>query len=159
MRVIGIDPGIERTGFAVMEMRGGKFTLLDCGCIFTDKKFPFAQRLNNIANDLELILRKWKPSAASMEEVFFSKNVKTAIKVSHSRGVILEMLEDHGIPIREFNPSHIKLAVTGHGKAEKSQIKKMLQYLLGINLKSDDASDAIACSICLLTTNETLERR
>ncbi|MEK7524013.1 MAG: crossover junction endodeoxyribonuclease RuvC [Patescibacteria group bacterium] len=153
MRVIGIDPGIERTGFAILEMQPqGKFKLLDFGRIFTDKKNPFPHRLRSIADDLKVILKQWKPDAAAIEEVFFSKNVRTAIKVSHARGVILEVLEECGVPTRELNPSHIKLSVAGDGRADKLQIRKMLQYLLAVDVKSDDTADAIACGICFLTT-------
>jgi crossover junction endodeoxyribonuclease RuvC len=149
MKVVGIDPGIERTGFAVIEILGNKTKLLDCGCIFTDKKLPFQKRLNDLANDLKTIFKQWKPTCAGLEQIFFSKNVKTAMKVSHARGVIMEVLEEHGITTHEFNPGHIKMAVTGDSRADKLQIKKMLQYTLGISLKSDDTADAIACGICL----------
>lgn len=152
MRIIGIDPGIERTGFAILEKRNGKINLLDFGCIKTDKSLPFSNRLNLLSCDLKTILKQWKPSGAGIEQIFFSKNIKTAMKVAHARGVILETLEEHGIPTREFNPSHIKLSVTGDARADKLQIKKMLQYMLNLNLKSDDAADAIACGICMLTT-------
>lgn len=155
MRIIGIDPGIERTGFAVLEMgkRGGKIKVLDVGCIMTNKKNPFSYRLNLLATDLKTILRQWKPDGAGIEQVFFSKNVKTAITVSHARGVILEVLEEHGIPIEEFNPMHVKMAVTGDSKADKLQMKKMVQYLTGVSVKNDDMADAIACGIALLTTD------
>lgn len=157
MRVIGIDPGIERTGFAILEMTaGGKIKLSDFGCIITDKKHPFSNRLLSLAHDLKTILRQWKPAAAGLEEIFFSKNVKTAIKVSHARGVILEVLEEHSIPVLELNPSHIKISVTGDSKADKFQVKKMLQCTLGISPKNDDAADAIACGICMLTTKKYL---
>lgn len=159
MRAIGIDPGIERTGFAVLEQAGSKFNLLDCGCILTDKSMPFSRRLIDIASDLKQILKKWKPGGAAVEEIFFSKNVKTAIKVSHARGVILEVLEEYGIPIFEFNPSHIKLSATGDAKASKQQVKKMVQYLLPINIKNDDTLDAIASAMCLLTTNQNLIKK
>lgn len=150
MRIIGIDPGIERTGFAILEMQNRKIALLDCGLILTEKKHPFSFRLNLLANDLRGILRQWKPAAAGLEQIFFSKNVKTAMRVSHARGVILEVLEESGIPVQELNPSHIKIAVTGDGRADKLQMKKMLPYLIPVNLKSDDTIDAIACGICLL---------
>lgn len=152
---MGIDPGIERTGFAILEVIGGKTHLLDFGRILTDKKDPFSHRLNTLACDLKKLLKKWRPAAAGLEEVFFSKNVKTAIKVSHARGVILETLEEHGIAIYEFNPAHVKMAVTGDGRADKFQIKKMVKYLLGVDLKRDDTADAIACGLMLtqLTTN------
>lgn len=154
MHVLGIDPGIERTGFAVLEMKPrGAFSVLDFGCILTDKKLPTAARLQSLAQDLKEIVSKWKPVAAGIEQVFFSKNVKTAMKVSHARGVIMETLEDHGVSIFEFNPSHIKMAVCGHGRADKHEVKKMIQYTLGIHLKNDDTADAIACGICLVTTH------
>lgn len=157
MRIIGIDPGIERTGFAVLETnhRNGKIMLKDYGCIMTESCSPFSHRLACLASDLKTILRRWKPDAAGIEQIFFSKNVKTAMKVSHARGVILEVLEEHSVPVQEFNPAHIKLSVTGDSKADKLQIKKMLQYMLGASLKNDDAADAIACGICLLTTQNS----
>lgn len=152
MRIIGIDPGIERTGFAVLEMSGKNMLLLDCGCIKTSSKLPFPTRLNILANDLKSVLKEWKPAAAGLEHIYFSKNVKTAMKVSHARGVIAEVLEEYGIHITEFNPAHIKLAVAGDAKADKLQIRKMLQCTLGIDIEQDDTADAIACAICLLTT-------
>lgn len=152
MRVIGIDPGIEKTGFAILETARGKFSVLDLGCIMTSSKSPFSNRLVSLASDLKRILRQWKPASAGIEELFFSKNIKTAMKVSHARGVIMETLEDQGIPIIEFKPQHIKIAVTGCGRADKYQVKKMIQCLLGLNLKNDDTADAVACAICLLST-------
>lgn len=149
MRVIGIDPGIEKTGFAILEQQNGILHFLDGGCIFTNKKDAFSYRLHALALDLKKLLRQWKPTAAGLEEIFFSKNVKTAIKVSHARGVILETLEAYEIPVVAFNPAHVKIAVTGDGKADKKQIQKMIQYLLGIKLRNDDTADAMACGICL----------
>lgn len=154
MRVIGIDPGIERTGFAVLEMTGGKTQLKDFGCILTDRKNPFSHRLNTLAGDLKRLIKKWKPDCAGLEEIFFSKNVKTAIKVAHARGVILETLEEHGITVYEFNPSHVKMSVTGDGKADKLQVKKMVKYLLGVDLKNDDTADAIACGLAVLVKHK-----
>ena len=152
MRIIGIDPGIERTGFAVLETDKGKMRVLDYGRIITDRKLPFSNRLSCLATDLAGILRQWKPVAAGLEQVFFSKNVKTAMKVSHARGVIMEVLEEHGVAVHELNPSHIKIAVTGDARADKLQVKKMLQYTLGMDIRSDDAADAVAAGICMLTT-------
>lgn len=151
MRVIGIDPGIERTGFAILEMRGGKPALLDCGLILTEKRHPFSHRLTLLADDLKKILRQWKPASAALEQVFFSKNVKTAMRVSHARGVILEILEEFGVPVKELNPSHVKMAVTGDGRADKLQMRKMMPHLLNIEIKSDDVVDAIACGIYRLS--------
>lgn len=155
MRIIGLDPGIEKTGFAILEIVQGRLSLLDCGCITTNKKDNFSHRLNTLALDLKKIIRAWHPTRAALEQVFFSKNVKTALKVSHARGVIMELLEEHEVPIVEFNPSHIKIAVTGYGKADKIQIQKMIQYMLGISVTNDDTADAIACGITLLTTQRS----
>lgn len=152
MRVIGIDPGIEKIGFAILEMQNGKLKILDCGLIMTDKRQAFSHRLNLLALDLKKLIKKWNPAKAGLEEIFFSKNIKTAIKVAHARGVILETLEEHGVAVKEFNPSRVKSAVTGDSRADKLQIRKMLQYILGIDIKQDDAADAIACGICLLST-------
>lgn len=159
MRIIGIDPGIERTGFAILELVGEKIVVLDAGCIMTDKKLQFSHRLSLLSTDLKMLLRQWKPVAAGVEQIFFSKNVKTAMKVSHARGVILETLEEHGVPVQEFNPGHIKVAVTGDGKADKKQVQKMLQYIVGMVPRSDDAADAIACGVCLLSTHETFNTK
>lgn len=155
MRVIGIDPGIEKTGFAILEKEQGKIQLLDFGCLITDKKYPFPNRLYTLVQDLKMILKQWVPLAAGLEEIFFSKNVKTAIKVAHARGVILEVLEEYGIFVKTFNPSHIKLAVTGDAKADKKQMQKMIHYLMGIALQNDDTVDAIACGIAFLNTHDT----
>lgn len=153
MHVIGIDPGIERTGFAILETRTNNgFALLECGRILTDKKMPLAARLNIVADDLRAILKQWKPQTAALEQVFFSRNVKTAITVSHARGVILELLEEHGIAVREFNPGEIKLAVTGDGRADKLQMRKMINMLLKQDIRHDDTVDAVAAGICLLQT-------
>lgn len=152
MRILGIDPGIEKTGFAVLENENGKIVLCDCGYINTSRRDPFSVRLNTLAGDLKNIIKKWKPTVAGLEKIFFAKNVKTAINVSHARGVILELLEEQAITVFEFNPGQIKSAVTGDGRADKSQIKKMVQCLLGVSLKNDDTADAIACGICLLNS-------
>lgn len=156
MRLLGIDPGIERTGFAILEVSHGEPKLLDAGCIRTSKEHTKTERLHTIAQDLSAIIRQWKPTAAGVEIVFFSKNVKTAITVSHARGVILEVLERHRVAVHEFNPSHIKMAVTGNGRADKLQIQRMLQYLLNVEVKSDDTADAIACSLCLMNSLNNL---
>lgn len=148
MRVIGIDPGIERTGFAILEVSKKGTEILDCGRIRTDKKNPLSQRLQTLASDFRSILREWKPAAAAIEQIFFSKNVKTAMTVSHARGVILEILEEHGVPVQEFNPGQVKIAVTGDGRADKLQMRKMIGYLLKRDLKHDDTVDAIACGLC-----------
>lgn len=155
MIIAGIDPGVEKTGFGIIEYERGKASLLDCGCIKTSKKQSLPSRLSEIANDAKDLMLKHRPDAAVFEEVFFSKNVKTAIKVSHSRGVLMEALNDLGIPVYELNPMQIKMSVTGYGRAEKSQIKKMVKTLLNIaqDIRSDDAADALACALAFIGIN------
>jgi len=149
MRIMGIDPGIERTGFAILDDSNGTIKLLDFGCIKTSKILTLSERLLILSQDLQNIILEWKPEIAGIEELFFSKNVKTALTVSHARGVILAVCEEQRIPIHTFNPGTIKSTVTGDGRADKSQIQKMLQLTFGICPKSDDAADAIACVLCL----------
>lgn len=149
MVVLGIDPGIHRTGFGVLQFEGKEPKLLDFGCIVTEPKANFSLRLTTLAADFSSLLIKWRPSVAILEEIFFSKNVKTAMRVSHARGVILELLEDFGIPVQEVKPQSVKLALTGYGKADKPQMKKMITLLLGLEKipSSDDAVDALACAL------------
>ncbi len=149
MVVLGIDPGVHKTGFGVVKFDGGNMMPLDFGCIITDAKMNFSSRLATLAADFSQILLKWRPDAAIIEELFFSKNVKTAMKVSHARGVIMELLEDFGIPIEEVKPQTVKLTLTGFGKADKLQMKKMITLLLKLKTEpsSDDAVDALACAL------------
>lgn len=149
MRILGIDPGIERMGFAVLDVHNGKMKLLDCGVVKTSKDLTLAERLAILAHDLSEVVAQWKPETAGVEELFFSKNVKTAITVAHARGVILLTLAQHNIPIRSFNPLIVKEAICGDTKADKKQMAKMVQYELGIKLKNDDTVDAIAMALCM----------
>lgn len=149
MRVIGIDPGIEKTGFAIVDHSGRTPVVLDCGCIKTSKKSSMPERLVQIAHDLNEVLTQWKPRAAGIEQLFFSKNVKTALTVAHARGVILATLAKHNLRIAELNPGTVKNAMTGDAKANKKQMQKMLQYTTGIQLKNDDTIDAVCIALCL----------
>jgi len=151
MRIIGIDPGTATTGFSILESVGGKSKLLDYGCILTPAGLPHTTRLNQIAQDMTELLKKWKPKKASVEKLFFQKNVKTAMAVAEARGVILQKLTEHGIHSHEFTPNEIKQSVCGHARADKKMVQEMVKMLLGLKTipKPDDAADAIAASICL----------
>lgn len=151
MRIIGIDPGTAITGFSIIEREKGEIKLLDYGCIRTSSSLSPATRLNQIAQDLETILKQWKPQLASVEKLFFNKNVKTAMSVSQARGVILQKLIENKVEENEFTPMQIKAAVCGHGKADKKMVQKMVQVILRLkNIpKPDDAADAIAAALCL----------
>lgn len=150
MRILGIDPGTATVGFGVIDVHGRDTSVVDFGHISTAKETPPAKRLDEIATDLAHLCQKWSPTVCAVEELFFSKNVKTAIRVAEARGVILQTLSRAGYPVFEYNPLQIKLAITGHGKADKKQVQKMVTCLLRLESvpKPDDAADALAVALC-----------
>lgn len=150
MIILGIDPGTATTGFGVINYDNGDFALLDYGCIITKFSDTLPVRLNQISQDLEEIVKYWKPDEVSIEELFFSKNVKTAMHVAHARGAVIQKLSAEGYKISEYNPQHIKEAVCGYGRAEKKQVQRMVQLILKMDHlpKPDDAADALGAAIC-----------
>jgi crossover junction endodeoxyribonuclease RuvC len=150
MTILGLDPGTATTGFGVIEYDKGEFRLLDYGCITTAKSNDLANRINQIINDLQEIVNTWKPHEIAIEEIFFSKNIKTAMSVAHARGALMQKLSSAGYKINEYKPSHVKEAVCGYGNAEKMQIQKMVQIMLKMPTipRPDDAADALAVAIC-----------
>ena len=146
MRVLGIDPGLATTGFALLENNA----LLEYGVILTPAKQELPKRLEQIASELNILINKYKPHTAGIEELFFNTNVKTAIAVAQARGVILYVLAKNNIPMASYTPPEVKIAVCGYGKADKSQVQTMVKRLLGLAAipKPDDAADALAIAIC-----------
>lgn len=151
MRILGIDPGTATTGFSIVESIKGKITVLDYGCIRTAAGLPKNIRLQQIAEDLTTIIKKWQPQAGSIEKLFFKKNIKTAMAVAEARGVVIQKFTENGLDFHEFTPLEIKLAVCGYGKADKRMVQQMLKIMLKMSHipKPDDAADAIAAAICL----------
>lgn len=151
MRILGIDPGLNLTGFALLESDGNKKDLLNFGVIRTKAHTNKSIRLKEIYNDLKLIISSSKPDICSIEQLFFSTNVTTAMSVSEARGIILLALSESGIPIQEYTPSQMKKALTGNGRADKKSIQKMI--MLELNLKEipkpDDAADAVSLALAL----------
>ena len=150
MRIIGIDPGTATTGFSIIEVKNKKLKLLDHGYIHTHKGLKNCTRLDQIAEDLKKILKKWSPDKAAVEKIFFNKNIKTAISVAEARGVITQIFASQGIEIDEFGPSEIKSAVCGNGRADKKAVQKMVKIIMNLEKtpKPDDVADAIAIAIC-----------
>ena len=151
MRILGIDPGIADTGWGVIEKnKSGELKCLDYGSIQTSAKLSLSERLVLLNNGLDKITKKYKPSIAGVEELFFYKNVKTALIVGHARGVILLNIRKHNLDLKEFTPLQVKQAVSTYGRANKAQVQKMVKIIL--NLKEvprpDDAADALAVAIC-----------
>jgi crossover junction endodeoxyribonuclease RuvC len=152
MRVLGIDPGTAITGYAIIEETVGDLQMITLGVITTPAKTPLPSRLQTIHSELKQIVAEYEPEAAAVEELFFSRNARTAMSVGHARGVILLTLADSNLPIAEYTPMQIKQAVTGYGNANKHQVQEMVRTLLELSEtpKPDDAADAAAVAICYL---------
>jgi crossover junction endodeoxyribonuclease RuvC len=147
---LGIDPGTAITGYGVVEGDGDSLTLTTYGAITTPADKPLAQRLQQIYRELRALVSEWQPETAAVEELFFSKNARTALAVGHARGVALLALVDAGLPIQEYKPAEVKQAVAGYGNAPKQQVQGMVQLLLNLDRipRPDDAADALAVAIC-----------
>jgi len=150
VRVLGIDCGSERTGYGVIETDGLDHHLVIAGVIRTDPKSSFEKRLLQIADGLRNLVREHAPRAAAVEGIFYSANVKTALKLAHVRGVALLAIAEAGLEFGEYSPLEVKTAVVGYGRAEKSQVQLMIRSLLRLPeaIESEDACDALAVAIC-----------
>jgi crossover junction endodeoxyribonuclease RuvC len=153
MRVLGIDCGTERTGYGVIDSDGHTHHLISAGVIRTDTKAPLATRLQEISRQLRGVIARDEPQAAAVEEVFYSNNVKTALKLAHVRGVALLLISEAGIELGEYSPLEIKTSVVGYGRAEKHQVQMMVASLLRLEepIASEDACDALAVAMCHVT--------
>lgn len=152
MRAIGIDPGYDRCGIAVIERMSGRETLLYSCCIVTDRDAPHSQRLHQIGTRFMDILSEYAPSHAGIETLFFNQNRSTAIGVAEARGMLIFLATQHGVEIHEYSPQEVKIAVTGYGKSDKAAVTAMLPRLLGAVPGSahDDEYDAIAVALTCL---------
>lgn len=150
MRILGIDPGYATIGFGMVESSGAQVRMVTYGAITTPAGLPLSRRLYQIGTDMEELIGKLRPDVISIEELFFNTNLTTGIAVAHGRGVILYAAEKCGIPLYEYTPGQVKLAVTGYGKAEKRQVMDMTRRLLKLRAvpRPDDAADALALAIC-----------
>lgn len=157
MRIIGIDPGTGILGFGVVDAVHGKYTLVTAGVISTPAHTPLDERLEEIFDGLTDIIAETQPAVMSIEKLFFSRNVTTAISVSHARGVAMLAGRRAKLPIAEYTPMQIKQAITGYGKATKQQMQEMVRLQLRLKTipKPDDAADALAAA---LTYSQTVDR-
>lgn len=149
MRIIGIDPGTGILGFGVVDIIGGRTKLVTAGIITTPAHTPIDERLEDIFDGLTEIIRETKPEVMSVEKLFFSRNVTTAISVSQARGVAILTGRKARMPIAEYTPQEIKQTLTGYGKADKKQMQEMVRIQLGLAEvpKPDDCADALAAAI------------
>lgn len=148
--ILGIDPGYGRTGYGVIECLGSRLKALDYGVIETSAKEEFSVRLKFLHQELTRIIKKHKPNLIGIEDLFFYKNVTTAIKVGQARGVIILSAVLSKIPTVEFTPLQVKQAISSYGRAEKKQVQQMVKIFLGLEKipQPDDAADALAIAIC-----------
>ena len=149
MRVLGVDPGTNVTGYGLVEGRGNRYSMVSCGEIKLAKEDPFSRRLEAIYERLSGVIRELNPDVVSLEDIFYGKNVKSLIKQGHARGVII-LAASHGkLPVYEYSPLEIKKAVVGYGRADKMQVQIMVRTILNLpELLPPDASDALAIAIC-----------
>ena len=149
-RILGIDPGFGGLGYAALSAQGMDLSLMVCDAIITPTGLMYPQCLQQIYEQLGAIIARYQPQEAAIEQLFFGKNVTTAIKVAQARGVTILALAQQRLPITEYNPSTVKLAVTGYGAARKEQVGCMVCQLLHLSVvpTPDDAADAAAIAIC-----------
>lgn len=150
MRILGLDPGVATTGWAVVDFdQHSSPHIVDYGCILTEKGLTLSQRLKEIYCDIKEIVNTHKPEYAGIETLIFCNNAKTAIAVGEARGVLLLALEEENIPIREFTPLQVKNSIAGYGKAGKKQVQENVKLLYGLDEipKPDDAADALAIAM------------
>ncbi|MCI0619414.1 crossover junction endodeoxyribonuclease RuvC [Candidatus Wolfebacteria bacterium] len=156
MRVIGIDPGYDRLGVAVVERRGEKNHVLFSTCLEASRSLSFSERIRTGAAGVADIVTKYRPTAAAIEKTFFSKNQKTAIAVSEARGAILYVLANAEVPITEYTPQEVKIAVTGYGKSGKDHVADMVSRLTVLDdaTRRDDEFDAVAIALTHLASTK-----
>ncbi len=152
MRIFGIDPGSERTGYGCVETDGRRHHLIACGAITAVASHGFPQRLEKIHRELSILLAQCRPDCVAIESLFYANNVRSALKLGHARGVAILAAVEAACPVVEYTPAEIKRAVVGYGRAEKHQVQQMIKLLLGLpKLPSPhDAADALAVAICHL---------
>jgi crossover junction endodeoxyribonuclease RuvC len=160
MRTLGIDPGTAIMGWGVVDEQGGQLSLVEVGVLTTPAGMPQPERLRLLYDGLRELIARLRPDTAAIEELFFGKNVNTALTVGQARGVALLALQQAGLSIGEYKPASVKQAVAGYGGADKKQMQEMVRLTLNLATapKPDDAADALAIAICHAFTAPTLRR-
>ena len=150
MRVFGIDPGCERTGYGCVETDGSRHRIVMCGAISSPALASFPDKLHRIHSQLTRLLAECRPASVAIENLFYAVNARTALKLGHVRGVAMLAAVEAGLPVVEYTPAEIKRAVVGYGRAEKEQVQHMVKLLLGMAAPPSphDAADALAVAIC-----------
>ena len=146
---MGIDPGIAIVGYGFLELKGNSYKVLDYGAITTEAKVPLPERLNTIYEEMNELIERYKPDDIAFEELFFNKNVKTAITVAQARGVEVLAAKESRAGLYEYTPLQVKQAIVGYGRATKNQVQEMVRIILNLEKipKPDDVADALAVAI------------
>lgn len=154
MRVLAFDPGFERLGIAVVEKQNGKEVLIASHCVRTDAKLPFPTRLRQLGEAVETYIEEWKPTVAALENLYFENNAKTAMNVAAVRGMLTYIAAARGLPVYEYTPLQVKVAITGYGKSDKAAVAHMVGRLVRLEEKKrlDDEMDAIAIGLTCLAS-------
>lgn len=148
-RILGLDPGLRKTGWGVIDAEGSRLVHVAHGTIQSDADCDLSERLCQLHDGLVAVIRDWQPTLAAVEETFVNKNPASTLKLGQARGVVLLVPALHGLRVAEYTPNHIKKSVVGAGHAAKEQIHAMLRILLpGVNVSGADAADALAVAIC-----------
>jgi crossover junction endodeoxyribonuclease RuvC len=159
MKILGIDPGMAIVGYSILGYDGKNVEIQHSGSIQTKKGERESARLLEIYNDMTSVVEMYKPDVCAIEKLFFFRNYTTVMPVSHARGVILTVLEQHGIPIYEYTPIEVKQILTGYGRADKKEVEKMVKISLGVDdlPKLDDTVDSIAIGISYTRSADAVE--
>lgn len=149
MRILGIDPGIGRTGWGIVDVSGGKLAVKGYGCIETFKEQEMGERLAILYEELQKVIGEYQPESLAIEELFFNKNVTTALIVGQARGVVLLVAQQHALSVGSYTPLQVKVGATGYGKADKKQVAQMVKTILKLQTlpKLDDTTDALAIAV------------
>jgi len=155
VRIFGIDPGSDRTGYGCVETDGSRHAIVVCGAITTPALASFPDKLLEIHTRLAILLDECRPDAVAIENLFYATNVRSALKLGHARGVAMLAAVEAHVPVFEYTPAEIKRAVVGYGRAEKPQVQHMMKLLLGLSAvpTPHDAADALAVAICHVHTS------
>jgi crossover junction endodeoxyribonuclease RuvC len=150
VKIFGIDPGSDRTGYGCIESAGGRHHLVICGSLSAPARSTFPEKLRHVHEGLATLLARHRPDCVAVENIFYARNVRSALKLGHARGVVLLAAAQAGLPVAEYAPTEIKLSVVGFGRAEKHQVQQMIKLLLGLDAvpSPHDAADALAVAIC-----------
>jgi crossover junction endodeoxyribonuclease RuvC len=158
-RVLGIDCGSAATGYGVIDVQGSAAKVVVSGVIGVSVRLPFPERLKKIGDELGRLIETYSPDAVAVEEVFYSVNVKSALKLGQVRGVALFKAADAALPVHEYSPLQIKSSVVGYGRADKNQVQQMVKMLLHLpELPPEDAADALAVALCHAHCAQTQEK-